>query len=203
LTPGGRRISCYLKGASNVGFVVRLALRWGSARTLGGIAGIGGAALVLVGALASLRAPGLLGIVLLMLCELELVSLLFQSSRGSAGCAVLVLGAGLIIGATGVIGGGLLGPAYASIGIVCWVVVAAVAAIAVARVHLMAVQPAVALATVTTVLLILNPAVLRPDNPVVQATAGVYLLAWAWVGSALLGPRLRVRRCGPPATVTG
>jgi hypothetical protein len=122
----------------------------------------------------------------LALSEFALVILLLHVSRGSAGCAFLVLGVGLVTVAFGLMGGGLLGPAYASIGAACWVVVAAVAAIVVARAHLLPAPPAVTLAVVTTLWMILNPAVLRPDHPVVQAIVAAYLVSWAWVGAALL-----------------
>jgi hypothetical protein len=101
--------------------VLRVMRHGDSLRTIGGIAGLGGGLLVPVGAVFSSPAMFLLGLVLLVLCELALVVLLGRVSRVAAACAVTTLGLGVVIGAVGLTDL-LLAPAFVAIGTMCWVV---------------------------------------------------------------------------------
>jgi hypothetical protein len=162
--------------------------RWDRNRAvsaIGAIGGLGGGLLTPVGAIISSPALFWLGIVLLALCEFALVALMVRASRYAAGCAVVTLGIGVVIGASGLIGGGLLGPAYFAFGLICWIVVAAVAALLTARARLLSMPPAVALTAVTAVWLILSPTGLRADHIVVQVTFATYFLSWVWIGTTM------------------
>jgi hypothetical protein len=162
------------------------AARSRAAVVLGGISGFGGALLVSVGALLSAGPPGIVGMVLVAACELALVILLAQVSRVAAGLTVLVLGGTVALAASELLGGWFLVPVYLVIAMFCWIVVAPVVAIVVARSALVPMPPAVALAAVTTLLLVTSPMGYRPDHPVAVTITGAYVLSWGWLGAAML-----------------
>jgi hypothetical protein len=102
-----------------------------------------GPSLVVLGALIPSSTVFLVGVALIGVSELALVALLVWVSPEAVGCAALTLGLGVLIAAVGLSSGNLLlVPGHVAIGLVCWMVVAPIAAVMVARARLLSTAPA-------------------------------------------------------------
>ena len=154
---------------------------------IAGAAGFLGPCLVMLGAVTSSSEVLVAGVTLIGVCELVLVALLARVSPVAVGCAVVTLAMGVFVAAVGIWTANLLIiPGYLAIGLVCWMVVAPVAAVLVAHSGLLSIAPAAALVAVTVIWLTLSLIPLTPDNPAVVVIIGGYLVSWMWIGAAIV-----------------
>ena len=138
---------------------------------------------------------------LLLACgEVALVRDFGRAHPGVAAAVSALLALAAVLTAIGLYSllsaGAIVGIVFAAFGILPWVLAAPIVAVGNARHGLLSRPPAIALATMTTLIFVATAA--RIDSVVIISFVA-YGLAWTWVGLALLdGAMRRARSIGKP-----